>query len=577
MSRKLGYKILVVVLLITLAGNVVYPRFLNTGIDFINSNLGLSLPHFPQIRFRFGLDLQGGSRLIYEADVSSIPKSERGPAVEGARDVIERRVNTYGVSEAEVMTSRVGDSWRIIVKLPNVKDLDQALQWIGETPRLEFKEKRPLPDLTSEQKQEMEQYNQKAKQKAQKILSKATSSNFASLAKQYSEDEATKDRGGNLGWIKKEQLPSRMEKMEKALFEQMKQGELKLVESPGGYHLVQKTASQTIQGIKQVKASHILIKKKTKADFVDLEQWDPWKNTKLGGEELEDARVRIDKTTGEATVVLEFNEKGTGLFAEITKRNLDKPLAIFLDGRSIVDTDGDGKITSKDVYAPIVRSEINNGRAVISKKEGAIPTDRAKKIAERLRAGALPVPIGDPIYQKTIGPTLGKASLQKSLMAGVVGFAAIILFMILVYRLPGLLASISLVTYGAIVLTLFKLIPVTLSIAGIGGAILSVGMAIDANILIFSRFKEELRAKQSFSVSVIEAFRRAWPSIRDGNFTTLIAALILFSFGTSFVKGFALTLGIGILISIFASMFITRTLLNTFEGSRFENNRFLWP
>jgi len=195
-------------------------------------------------------------------------------------------------------------------------------------------------------------------------------------------------------------------------------------------------------------------------------------------------------------------------------------------------------------------------------------------LAKNLNAGALPVPI-TLISQQSVGPTLGAISLNQSLKAGIIGFLLVIIFLIIFYRLPGFLASLSLIVYVAIILSLFKLIPVTLTLAGIGGFVLSIGMAVDANILIFSRIREELK-ESSFSVAIEEGFRRSWPSIRDGNMTTLIVALILFGLGTSFIKGFAFTLSIGILISMFSAIFITRTLLRLFIDTKFENINWLW-
>jgi len=196
-------------------------------------------------------------------------------------------------------------------------------------------------------------------------------------------------------------------------------------------------------------------------------------------------------------------------------------------------------------------------------------------LARNLNAGALPVPI-NLISQQTVGPTLGKVSLQKSLKAGMAGLLAVFLFLIFFYRFPGFLASLALGIYVAIILSLFKIIPVTLTLAGIGGFILSIGIAVDANVLIFSRFREELSRGKNFSTSLEEGFKRAWPSIRDGNLTTLLVALILFGFGTSFVKGFALTLTIGILISMFSAIFITKNFLKFVEGTRLEKIKCLW-
>jgi len=241
----------------------------------------------------------------------------------------------------------------------------------------------------------------------------------------------------------------------------------------------------------------------------------------------------------------------------LTSRNIGKQLAIYIDQMLI--------------SAPVVQEKISGGKAQIS---GKFTVDEAKELARNLSAGALPVPI-TLVSQQLVGPTLGKISLEKSLKAGIIGFLAIILFLVLFYRLPGILASLALAIYIGLLLSLFKLIPVTLTLAGIGGFILSVGMAIDANILIFSRMREELREKKTFAQSLEQGFSRAWPSIRDGNLTTLLVVLILFGFGTSFIKGFALTLSLGILISMFSAIFITKNFLKFFEGTKLEKIKWL--
>jgi preprotein translocase subunit SecD len=220
----------------------------------------------------------------------------------------------------------------------------------------------------------------------------------------------------------------------------------------------------------------------------------------------------------------------------------------------------------------MVKEAIPDGKARIT---GRFTIEEAKLLTRNLNAGALPVPI-TLISQKTVGPVLGKISLEKSLKAGMIGFLMVILFMIGFYRGPGILASLALIIYAGIVLSLFKLIPVTLTLAGIGGVILSVGMAVDANVLIFERMKEERKAGRSFQRMIEIGFSRAWPSIRDSNLTTLIVALIMFFFGTSFIKGFALTLSLGILVSMFSAIFITRTFLRSFIGTRLEKVKFLW-
>jgi len=275
---------------------------------------------------------------------------------------------------------------------------------------------------------------------------------------------------------------------------------------------------------------------------------------------LEEAKIAFDQTTGQPMITLKFNNEGKELFKEITERNVGKRIAIYLDGKSIVDTSGDNKITSNDLYAPVVQESIVGGRAQIT---GELTLDEAKKIVQRLNAGALPVPI-TLISQQSIGASLGKTSLDKSLKAALIGLIAVALFMIIYYRTPGLLAVMALAVYAAFILAIFKLIPVTLTLAGIAGFILSVGMAVDANVLIFERMKEELKSGRNLENSINHGFKRAWPSIRDGNISTLMTATILFYFGTGIIKGFALTLFIGVLISMLTAIIVTRTFLKLF-------------
>jgi len=437
MSKKKVYiTLLAIFVLAFVAGNLDYPQF-------------LKLPYLPDVPFKLGLDLQGGTHLIYEADLSNIEKGDESASMQGLRDVIERRVNFFGVREPVVQVQEKASSHRLIVELAGVTDPAQAIKMIGQTPFLEFKE-------------------------------------------------------------------------QKENYQQIIQSNQKIIETGEG------------------------------------EPEDPFQATSLTGKYLKKAEPGFDQTTYQPLVLLQFNDEGAEIFADLTSRNIGKPLAIYIDGLPI--------------SAPIVQEKISQGKAQIS---GNFTIDETKTLARNLNAGALPVPI-TLISQQNVGPTLGEISLKESLKAGVWGLLAVVIFMILFYRLPGLLASLALGVYVVLVLALFKIIPVTLTLAGIGGFILSIGMAIDANILIFSRMKEELKEGKSFSTSVEEGFRRAWPSIWDGNFTTLIVAFILFGFGTSFVKGFALTLTIGILMSMFSAIIITKGLLKCFVDTRLERVKFLW-
>ena len=450
-------------LLAVLAGLLDYPIVWNKGADWLNQKTGLNAPPFFNLPFRLGLDLLGGAHLLYEADLNQIETTNYNEAMEGVRDVIERRVNLFGVAEPVVQINKAGGHYRLIVELAGIKDIRQAIKMIGETPSLDFREKRAeaeTENILADQKEAREKLEQG--------------------------------------------LPISQEEM---------------------YLLAQ----------------------------------DPYfKPTLLTGRYLKGAQLDFSQQTYQPEIGLQFNDEGSKLFEEISRRNIGKQVAIYLDGVPI--------------SAPVVQEAISGGRAQIT---GQFSAEEAKLLVGRLNAGALPVPI-KLISQENVGASLGEVSLAQSLKAGLIGILAVILFMLLYYRLNGALAIVALLIYAALVLAIFKLIPVTLTLAGITGFILSIGMAVDANILIFERLKEELKQGKSFSRAAEEGFSRAWSSIRDSNVSSLITCAILYWLGTSIVKGFALTLAIGILVSMFSAIFITRRLLNLFQGTKLENYERLW-
>ncbi len=540
-------------------GTFVYPASYNKLVDGINKTTGWELSHAREIPFRLGLDLQGGTQLLYQADLSGVPEGERADRMNGLRDLIEQRVDHFGVSEPLVQVQ--GD--RLIVELAGVVDPLEAMEMIGETPFLEFKELRGEEDITSEMEEEVAALNELAREKASSILEEIRAeTDFAEMAREYSEDFSNADQGGELGRFGRGMMVS---EFEEAAFE-LELGEVSdIVETIFGYHIIHKTGEEDEDGT--IEASHILIAKTN-----PLAMASEWKTTELSGEHLRTARYSFDQMTGSIIIELQFTPEGSEVFERVTERNISKPLAIFLDGKSIIDTTGDGQITEDDLYAPLIREKISGGRAVIT---GELDRDTARDIVNRLRSGALPVPIELVSYQN-VGPVLGMDSLTRSLNAGIIGFIIVAIFIIAVYRLPGILAVLSLTFYTIMVLTVFKTMPVTLTLSGIAGFILSVGMAIDANILVFSRMREEMRDGMGLKESIDNGFERAWPSIRDGNLTTLIVAFILFFIGTSFVQGFALTLIIGILVSLISAMIITKYFLKSFEGTFFEKKKSLW-
>src|ERR1035437_3468014 len=440
MSKVFRKVILSLVILILGAGIALFvfksePR-LNSHLNKNSATASSFLKNHP---FRLGLDLSGGTHLIYKADTSAVPAGQVGDSMDALRDVIERRVNLFGVSEPVVQVEDggliSGGGEQLIVDLPGVTDVKQAIAMIGQTPLLEFKTEAPA----------------------------GTPQN------------ATVDKDGK----------------------------------------------------------------------VTLDVGSQYVATELTGKYLQKATLTFDSNNA-PTISLQFNDIGTKLFAQITKDNVGKTVAIFLDGAPI--------------STPVVREEIPNGQAVISGSDFTPTT--AKLLVGRLNSGALPVPI-TLLSTQTIGAILGDSAVNAGVKATVIGFLLVALFLILLYRLPGLIATISLCIFISIILALFKLMPVTLTAAGIAGFIISIGIAVDANVLIFERMKEELRSGHTISESIKLGFSRAWFSIRDSNISNLITAIILFWFGTSLIKGFALTLGMGVIISMFSAITITRIFLST--------------
>lgn len=419
--------ILWLIIVLTILASVINSPSVNNLPDKLSFFTG----KFP---IKLGLDLQGGTELILQADMSKITSSNRDSALESARQVIEKRVNLFGVSESVVQSSKLGDQRRILVELPGVKDSSSAANLVGKTAQLDFRE----------------------------IPSSAAA-------------EASKSGIPMLAFAQK---------------------------------------------------------------------------TNLTGADLKKATVTFGSTGKKSgpQVSIEFTDQGAQKFGEITKRNIGKPLAIFLDDQPI--------------SAPIVQQEIVGGRAEIS---GEFTAAEAKNLSIQLNAGALPVPI-EILQQRSIGATLGESTIRKSLIAGFIGILTVLIFMIAYYGIYGMLADIALIIYTLLVLAIFRtglflIPPVTLTLAGIAGFILSIGMAVDANILTFERMKEELRSGRVGRDALEHGFNRAWTSIRDSNISSLITATILYIFGTSVVRGFALTLAVGVLVSMFSALVVTRTVL----------------
>lgn len=542
---KLKIKFGAIIILAVVTAILAYPKALS-GIPPLYNIVN-------ELKINLGLDLQGGIHLEYKADVSQIEPAKIGDAMQAVQASVEKKVNAFGVAEPSIYTTKSKDEQRLIVELAGVKDINEAKKRIGEMPFLEFKEEgegeiveKQVQSshilinkiISEEESDEIKQQNKEAREKAEELLDRAlTGEDFANLAKANSEDPGSKEEGGDLGFVS---AGTFVPEFDRVLFEgNLEDGEInsELVESQFGWHIIKKVAE-----FEQPKMIYV--------------------STGLNGKNLKNAQVDFQgQGIGVPQVAIQFDSEGTKLFSELTKKNLGKTIAIVLD--------------EEIVSAPRVQAEITNGSAVIT---GDFSTEEAKDLVRNLNEGALPVPI-ELISQQSVEASLGAISLSKSLKAGIVGLILVIIFMIAYYRFLGLIASIALVIYACMMVAIFKLSAfspwqITLTLPGIAGFILSVGMAVDANILIFERIKEEVYRGRNIMSAVEEGFRRAWTSIFDGNVSSIITALILINLGTGFVKGFAVTLMIGVLLSLFTAITITRTMLRFLMGEWVEKQ--LW-
>ena len=312
-----------------------------------------------------------------------------------------------------------------------------------------------------------------------------------------------------------------------------------MVETEYGYHLIYKRDQKTSPAYT---IQRVLMPLSDIYDVIPVAS--PWVNTALSGKHLSRAAVEFDPNTGSPFVGITFNAEGGELFGQLTQALVGQPIAIFLDGEPI--------------STPVVQQAIFGGQAVIT---GDFTLNEAKLLAQRLNAGALPVPLA-LLSQQTVGPTLGATSLSMSVKAALVGFVLVALYMVAYYRLAGLFSVAALILYAVLNLAVYRIFGVTITLAGVAGFILSLGMAVDANVLIIERMKEELASGRDFASATREGFIRAWPAIRDSNVATLVVAVVLYVFSTSFVRGFALLLGIGVLISMFTDVTVTRNYMD---------------
>jgi protein-export membrane protein SecD len=520
--------------------------------------------YFKNVAINLGLDLQGGLHLEYALDLSKVPDDKQDDAKTAVQAVVERRVNAYGVGEPIVQLAHRGGETFLIVEFPGAKEMEDVKDAIQTTPFLIFKEEKTEDEINAE-KEEMKSItdpmNEESKTKAVATLDRAKNGeDFGELAKEISQDPGNKDDGGVLDFAKK---GSYVEEFDNVLFnDDFKDGEVwpELVETEFGWHIIKKVETKGEGDDKEVKAQHILLRK------MDIPV-DPYKDTELTGEFLDRADLSFGGQgmgggISEPQVNLQFNSEGAKMFADITKRNLGKTVAIYLDDQV--------------VSAPTVQAEIVDGNAVIS---GNFTTDEAKELSQRLNEGALPVPI-TLVSQQSVEATLGAEALEKGLKAGAVGLILVMLYMILYYRFFGFIAAVSLGIYAATLITIFKLssltpMSITLTLAGIAGLVLSIGMAVDANVLIFERIKEELILGKNLKRAVDQGFDRAWPSIRDGNVSTILTSMILMMMGTGFVKGFALILILGVLVSMFTAIVLVKIIVRFSSGEWLEKRMWL--
>jgi preprotein translocase subunit SecD len=401
---------------------------------------------------RLGLDLKGGTYLVYQTDVSDIEPGTEDDIMQGVKEVIEKRINALGITESTVQIQKHEGEYNIVIQIPGIADIEKAKEMVGLFTVLEFREQ---------------------------------------------------DSEGN--WV-----------------------------AANGTATVNGEEKELVLSSRYFK---------------------------------ENTYITVSQTTSEALLVFEWDETGAQLSEQITTRLLGEPLGIFL---------GDDLIT-----APTVQSVITDSGQI----EGMSLSD-AQELSRLLNAGRIDVPLGRwvdgefessvPLYERTVDATLGQDSIQKSIMAAGIGIILLVVFMLAYYRLPGVVACLSLGVYGVVLLSIFKLVPVTLTLPGVAGFILSLGMAVDANVLIFERMKEELRGGRSLGAAIEAGFNRAWPAIRDSNITTFIACIILIwlggELGALMVRGFAITLVIGVALSMFTAIVVTRTFLRLITGSRVATN-----
>ncbi len=478
----------------------------------------IDVPHSNGFKFlgrdtktKLGLDLQGGMQVLLEADVAD-GQTVTTEQLDTARQILENRSNGLGVSEVVFQTA--GNN-RIIAEFPGMTNTDEVLNTLKGTGLLEF------VDTNGEFLQEGTAIKTDKNSTADAASATDTASSTADPAAQTTaaSDSAMSDT------VVTAEATSDTAAATTAADTAEPTTEAATTESTTAAADTAATAEPTTAATAEANTKIY--------------------HTILTGADLKSATVEMNSNV--PVVAFEMQSSGAQIFGDFTTNNINKYLAIVLDG--------------KVISCPRINSAITEGKGVI---EGNFTVDSANALAVQLKYGALPVALKVVEY-KMVGATLGEDSLRKSLIAAAIGTFIAILFMLIYYRVPGIVAVISFIFYGAVTLALYKIIPVTLSLAGIAGFLLSTGGAFDANILQFERVKEEIRNGKSVQQAVGLSWPRAWPSIRDSNIASLITGVILFYFGSSqgatIVKGFAITLMLGVLISLFTAWMVTRTLL----------------
>ncbi len=461
MFKNLYFRLGLISTLTTLALLIALPKIpisvhkgfvnLETSIGGYNVNLFGGKIKLDLRDFKKGLDLKGGIKVVLRADMSKIADSEKTNALESAREIISRRVDLLGVTEPTISTVKVGEEYRIIVEIPGLENVGDAIALIGETAQLKFKKLKTDKPWTAEK-----------------------------FAEYYTDPTVWEDTG---------------------------------------------VTGADLNGV----------------DVVVGSQGDI-------------------QNSGRPQIKLRFSSEGRSKFSEVAKENVNKPIALFLDEGSY------------PLSTPVVSADLATGLTDDPVISGDFTFDTAKNLSIQIRAGALPIPV-EVLEQETIGATLGNDSIKSSFFAGLVGLLFVFIFMVFKYGKLGFIAGIALSIYTVLVLAIFKIIPVVLTLPGIAGFVLSIGMATDANVLTFERINEEIFWKKPRNLAIKLGFERAWNSIRDSNVSSLITSFILFELGSGPVRGFALTLAIGILVSLFSSIFVVRTFIELFNIGNVADRR----